>query len=467
MIFLEVAVNYKFYDDKSNLKREGEAKTVLDEKYLTLFVAFGEPMLFSYADIVGISDYEYKVDLLFTSKEKLNLWGLGYQYEDFLFQLFKLRNELLLKYLLMEESLLQSGFEAQFTSLDSNGRINQTGNCEIRLYDTALVVLPQKDEPIRLPYCYISQVNKQDYKLALANEFGEKMEFSRLGEKFDPLAKALSDAFNKMMLRTQEIIKELIPEADPSAVHKLAASMKDGRAAKRKDIEQLSPNFWRRLTKRIEEAGVSPEYEFLFSLAAKDQVCVGIKRGLMGNLTGVYTWLLFPLCNAGSNRLDNAVALEAFIAQNDEDGNKEHLIETKDQEPEEESEQNPNEDQTPATTGATYFFRTMGRKEYALAKDEDLTKELENFTKNINRAMIDANFRREPVYLSEDQLDSTRYVQYRFAIARMASLRMLRSLFIGRVIHSSPEQWEKDVTSLLAFNARSLDDTEKWTKGET
>jgi hypothetical protein len=466
VIFLDVAVNYKLYDDESNLKCEGEAKALLDEKYLTLVVAFGEPMLFAYSDIVGISDYDYKVDLFFTSKEKLNLWGLGYQYEDFLFQLFKRRNELLLKYLLMEESLLQAGFEAQFTWLDSNDQMNQTGNCEIRLYDTALVVLPQKGDPIRFPYCYISQVNKQDYKLALASEFGEKMEFSRLGEKFDPLAKALSDAFNKMVLRTQENIKELMPEANPSTVHKIAASMKEGRAAKIKDIEQLSPDFWRRLTKRIEEACVSPEYEFLFSIAAKDQVCVGIKRGLMGGITGSYTWLLFPLRNTGSDRLENIVALEAFIAQNGKQENEEHLIETKDQEPEKESEQNPNEDQTPATTGATYFFRIMGRKEYAQARDEDLTRELENFTKNINRAMIDINFRREPIFLSEDQLDSTKYVQYRFAIARMPSLRMLRSLFIGRVIHSSPEQWKSDVTSLLAFNTKSVDDTEKWKKGE-
>jgi hypothetical protein len=462
---LEVVVNYKLSDDNSNVKCEGEAKAVLDEKYLTLIVAFGEPMLFSYADIVDISDYDYKVDLFFTSKEKLNLWGLGYHYEDFLFQLFKLRNELLLKYLLMEESLLQAGFEAQFTRFDSNGQMSQTGSCEVRFYDTALVVLPQKGEPIRLPYCYISQANKADYKLAVTSEFGEKMEFSRLGEKFNPLAKALSDAFNKMMLRTQENIKELIPDADPSTVHKLAALMKDGRAARRKDIEQLSPDFWRCLTKRIEKAGISTEYEFLDSLAAKDQVCVGLKRGLMGDLTGSYTWLLFPLRNAGSSRLSNAIALEAFNTQNNSQENEERLMETDYPEPEERSEQSP-KDQTPATAGATYFFRTMGRKEYAQAKVEDLTRELEKFTKNMNRCMIDINFRREPVILSEDQLESTKYVQYRFAIAKMPSLKILRSLFIGRVIHSSPEQWKNDVTSLLAFNAKSLNDTEKWKKGD-
>ncbi len=114
---MEVAVNYKLYDDESNVKNEGEARATFDEQYLTLTVMFGEPMLFAYTDIVGISDYDYKVDLFLTSKEKLNLWGLGYQYEDFLFQLYKLRNELMLKYLLMEESLLQAGFEAQYTEI--------------------------------------------------------------------------------------------------------------------------------------------------------------------------------------------------------------------------------------------------------------------------------------------------------------------------------------------------------------
>jgi hypothetical protein len=73
---LEVTVNYKLYDDKSNMKSQGEAKAALDEQYLTLTVMFGEPMLFAYTDIVGISDYDYKVDLFLTSNEKLNLWGL-------------------------------------------------------------------------------------------------------------------------------------------------------------------------------------------------------------------------------------------------------------------------------------------------------------------------------------------------------------------------------------------------------
>jgi len=463
---LDVTVNYELRDEKSNLKSDGEAKAMLDEEYLTLQVAFGEPILLSYADIVGITEGDYKIDLFLTSKEKLNLSGLGYQYEDFLFQLFKLRNELLLKYLLMEEALLEAGFEAYFTWLDSNANINQTENCEIRLYETALVVLPQKGEPIRIPYCYISQVSKADYKLTVANEFGEKFEFSRLGEKFDPFSKALSDALNRMMLRTQESIRELLPEAGSLTVRKLAAVMKDGRAAKRKDIESLFADFWRPLTQRIKESGIDAEYEFLISVAEKAKVCVGAKRGLMGNLTGSYTWLLFPLRTPESNRLSNAVALEALTTQIDKQENEPHT-KTEHFEAEEKTEQTIDGDQTPATKGATYFFRIMDRKEYSQAKDEDLERELDRFTKNIERAMIDVNFRREPIFLSENQLASPKYVQYQFAIAKMPSLKILRSLFIGRVIHLSTEQWKTDVTSLLAFNTKSLDSTEKWNKGDT
>ncbi|MGA2682555.1 MAG: hypothetical protein ABSF44_12235 [Candidatus Bathyarchaeia archaeon] len=463
---MEVAVNYKLYDELSNIKNEGEARATFDERYLTLTVMFGEPMLFMYTDIVGISDYDYKIDLFLTSKEKLNLWGLGYQYEDFLFQLYKLRNELMLKYLLMEESLLQAGFEAKYAQLDPNEQIAQSGNCEIRLYDTAIVILPQKSEPIRLPYCYITNVNKQDYKLIITNEFLEKIELTLLGQNFDPFAKALSDAINKMILRTQQNIKELIPEANPITINKIASLMRDGKAAKRKDIEQQTSDFWRRLTKKIDEAGLTTEYGFLNSLAAKNQVCVGIKRGLMGELTGTYIWMLFPLLNPGTNRLSNAIALEAFNVSDKTTNGKGQPTNSTGLESVEQTNQSSNEEQKPAATGATYFFRAAGRKEYSQTKDEDLAQRLEDFIKNINRSMIEINFRREPIYLTENQLESTRYTQYRFAIAKIPSLKTPRDLFVGRVIHTSIEQWKADVASLLAFNAKSIDDNEKWSKGE-
>jgi hypothetical protein len=164
--------------------------------------------------------------------------------------------------------------------------------------------------------------------------------------------------------------------------------MKDGRAAKRKEIESQSQDFWRRLEKKIDEAGITKEYEFLNSFVSRDQVCVVIKRGLMGDLTGTYIWMMFPLLNIGTNKLSNAIAIEAFNTQDNTAENKkqQNSSENAASETEEENSQTIDE-QKPAATGATYFFRTIGRKEYAQTKDEDLIIELENIVKNINHAI--------------------------------------------------------------------------------
>jgi hypothetical protein len=76
--------------------------------------------------------------------------------------------------------------------------------------------------------------------------------------------------------------------------------------------------------------------------------------------------------------------------------------------------------------------------------------------------MLDINFRREPIYLPEERLDETDYVKYKIASQRIPSLQTLRNLYIGRVMHASPEQWKNDVMELLRFNVATLDDLAKW-----
>ena len=68
MIPVEAKANFRLIDEESNLKSEGEANVILDDQYVTLVVGFGEPMLISYTDIVGISEQEYRIKLFLTSK---------------------------------------------------------------------------------------------------------------------------------------------------------------------------------------------------------------------------------------------------------------------------------------------------------------------------------------------------------------------------------------------------------------
>jgi len=165
-------------------------------------------------------------------------------------------------------------------------------------------------------------------------------------------------------------------------------------------------------------------------------MAIGFKRGLMGDLTGEYIWFLVPIYGATEKGYGNAVAVEATEATGEESPGK-----------------------------ATYFFRMISRRDFPTLKIPDqLDSEVDRLIKTINRCMLDINFRREPIYLPDERLDEPDYVKYRIAVQRIPSLQLLRNLYIGRVIHASPEQWKNDVTELLKFNATTPDDSSKWKK---
>jgi hypothetical protein len=366
-----------------------------------------------------------------TSKEELTLFDLGYHYEDFLRNLSKFRNELIIHDMLMEEMVRKSGVEAEFVYLNGDGKELDKGRCEPRLYETAMVIIPEKREPLRIPYSDILKTVEEDYALAVTRESGEKFLFSHMGKDLDPFKKALSEAMNEISLKAQSSLKELLPEVDPSTIKKAARFMKEGRAARRSDIESVSKGLWEKLEKRLEVLGIKEEYDFLNAISQKEKICIGLKRGLLGDLTGEYIWVLIPIYSTKQGEPGNAVVMEAV---SDEGGGR-----------------------------ATYFFRIMSRKDYSDQKNlDDLHKEVDKFINTINRCMIDINFRREPIYLPAEKLDEPDYQRYRFSIQKLPALRTLRQLFIGRVIHSSTEQWQKDVIDLLRFNISTKDDSVRW-----
>lgn len=430
---MECRVSYSLGDVTSQTAASKDAQVILREENISILPKFGEPLFFSLRDILEISEGDYKIYLTLISKEKLTIFDLGYKYEDFLRVLSRLRNEIILKDMLMHETLKKSGVEAEFVYFDAAGNEKQRGKCEPRLYESALVVIPEKGELVRIPYSDILEIRDVEFTLAMTTDFGEKFVFSKMGGQFDSIAKSLSDLINELSLKVQSSLKDLLPKSDPSVIRRAARLMKEGKAARRSDIESISPELWTELEKKLETAGIKEEYDFMRSLAQEKKMCIGLKRGLLGDLTGEYIWFLIPIYSTNSKEPGNAVAMEAISG---EGGGK-----------------------------ATYFFRVVSRKDYPNFKNiEDLHKETDSFIGKINRCMLAINFRREPIYLPDERLQEPQYQKYRFAIDKIPALRELRRLFIGRVIHSSPEQWKKDVMDLLKFNVNVQDDGAKWTK---
>lgn len=377
---------------------------MVSEEEFALLPADGAATTFSLRDIKDVVEDDYKVVLPLYSGDTMVLFHLGYRFEDFLRTIRRFHNELKLKDMLMEETLIQAGLEA----LVVTSHVPAEGyESEVRLYQTALVFLPQRGCPVRIPYGDIDTVQEADWALEITTELGDVFRFTQMGSHLDLLKRTLAGCMNDLTGRAQALCRELVPSLGPSGVHVAARLMKEGRAARRCDLEAVSPELWEELENRLDQAGAGEEYRFLRDLSRSDRLSIGFKRALISGLEEDYLWFLAPTCARSGDSIADAIAMEATA--------------------------------TASGGRATYLFRTQ-------RGGEDLDKSL----RLINRCMLDINFRREPIYLPETSLQKPQYARYRSSVELLPSLRILREAFIGRVPHVSQEQWKRGVLQLLA-----------------
>lgn len=430
---MKYPLKFEITDGAGLIVESGEAKAAMDSENLSIIPDYGTPLFIPYRDILKVYNEDYTIENILTGNERLIISSLGYKYEDFLNNLSRNRNELLIKDLLMEEKLVKPDVEAELRHTSAESEELDEGACFIRLYETAVVITQRIGDPFRIPYCVISGISAEDYIFTISLDSGEKFILTGMGRQFEPLKKAIFDAINKLSIKTQSVLKTFLPEIDQASIRKVLHLMKEGKAAKKSDIDTVSGNLWGKMEERLDGTGLRQEYEFLKSLGQFEKTCIGFKRGLLGDLTGEYIWFLVPIYGADKAAGGNAVAIEASAGDG---GGK-----------------------------ATYFFRLMGRKEYLSGPGSNIMdRKADEFIRNFNYAMLSINFRREPIYLTEKQLLKPEYAKYRTAVNRLTSLQMLRNLFIGRVIHSSFDQWQGDVLNLLKFNVSTDLDNLRWKK---
>jgi len=433
-IFIECPASCVLKDDKDNIGSEGQAQAVLDTDGITLLPEFGTSLFFAYRSISELSSGDYIISFSASTGEKITISALGYRFEDFLRILSQKRNEMMIADMLMQETLKSSWQDASF-SLNQHDVQPVSGNAEVRLYDTAMVLMPEYSEVVRIPYSDMENIAVRDYLIELKDETGRQLTISQLGRNFDPFRVALADAMSSLEKMTADMLSAYFPDIGPMLLRKASRMLREGRAAQKSALDQISTDIWKRLEMQLDSLGIVEEYDFLKSLGRQERSAIGIKRGLMGDLTGEYVWLLVPIYGIDKEKPGNAIVMEA--ASDEGEGK------------------------------ATYFFRIMPRQEYRGISDINmLHNACDSIIRLLNRCMIEINFRREPIYLSDERLQEKQYLKYLVAVQRLPSLKLLRELFIGRVIHADPEQWRKDVLDLLQFNVRADYDNQKWKKGD-
>jgi len=100
---------------------------------------------------------------------------------------------------------------------------------------------------------------------------------------------------------------------------------------------------------------------------------------------------------------------------------------------------------------ATYFFRLVDPSQASQLQNPAQAPALgESAVRRLNRVLGMLNFRRRPIYLSDNDLEmDPQYHRYSIAARRLPELREVRASFLGRAIHSSHEAWQGQVKAIL------------------
>lgn len=428
---METKASYLIESVQGNVIEDQEGKIRLTPSSIKISSPLSPPLEISYEDITSIVSRDYKIRIKLFSDDVIVIGDLGYKYEDALRELIKSRNEFILKNMLISNSLVKSGYKADISVEREDGRIDYS-DCEIRIYENALIVFTKTSDPLSLLFCFMEDIRKERYEVKIIMD-DKKVTLRNLGKKFDSFTRVLSETNDKMAFRTQTTLSTLLPKASPLELRRLANSMKDGKAVSRMETEEISDALWEQLKNRLDLIHIKKEYDFLSAYANKDKIHFGVKRGLMGDMTGDYLWFLFPLYAADTSIPVNAIAMETV--------------------------------NTEGESQASYFFKICDRRKY---KETDSINELSSLVderlKEINRCMLEIDFRREPIYLKEERLQEEKYEKYRIAMSLVPEIKKIRDAYIGRVIHRSFRQWSEDVVSLLTFNINATDETSIWNK---
>lgn len=400
--------------DPSGTVKQGEGKFSVGEEALEVKPSKGSASRISLRDVTSIEASGFKVMMPLIDGSRAELSMLGRRYDDVVRELHHARNELIMKDLLMGEQLRKQGVRGELRAPFRGAE----GSCEVRLYDTALVLMPVKGTLSRVRYSDIRGIEARDHVLRIELENGEQVGLGMLGRELDPLWKGISDAMAELEASVQALVKSLYPQITGEKLAEASRLLKEGRAARRFELETLDPGLYAALEARLRAAGMGAEYDHLASLGKKDMVRIGIKRSLVASEED-YIWFMVPLLGAEGN----AVAMEATSG---------------------------------ASSGrATYFFRIAPRDRYS-SMDEGTRREAADESMDVITAGLqEINFRRQPIYLKAEELAAPQHAKYRFSIILMPALRELRDRFIGRVAHTSPEEWTAKIKEILLFNAKS------------
>ena len=459
--------NFRYQDSDGALIQAGPCTLAFDEETLTLVPAAGPPIALDLGDIDAFTAADYELALTLYTKAKIILDHIGKTFQNLCHDFLEAYRKRLLQCLLLEDLEEIDRFEG-YAQLDS-ARATFSSPAQFRLYKSNLAVLPTQASGFQWRLADIDAVGFDETDYALSVQCGDgRLIVTKLGKRTRELQARLQEAITQVGQRTAEALHSMFPFLDPGQFQRVALLMKEGRAVPLARLRAIHPRIEQALVVNCVDANLKPYFDALQKHALSGAMHVGFKllraedqnameaggqdggESAAGEGTGdglmpvdsspeeealppgseqaeaereekqaLVHWFFFPLASQPGTTLPaNLVAWEA----------------------------------TTKSGRATYFFRLLASESAAKLGDSARGASLiEDAIQQLNRAIVLLNFRRQPIYLPDDALQlQPRYHRYAVACRRIPELQRLRASFVGRAIHTSPAEWQKQFAAFLA-----------------
>lgn len=452
---------FQYLEQTGAAVQSGSCRLTIEDGNLRLIPEKGQPLVLDLGDIDIFSPGDYQVLLKLYTGKAIVLNQFGKTFQNLCHDLLGAYRDRLVQYLLLEDLEEIERFEG-FVQLDA---VEQgfSSPAQLRLYRSNLAILPETAMGLHWRLSDVDTVgfDEANYRLELRSG-PERLIITKLAKRTHEFMDRLNSAMEDLSDNSARILQFLFPFLSPDQFQQIAGLMKEGHATAMSKMAAIHPKIEPVLLEKTIDIHFRPYFDGLKKrMIAESDFYAGFK-------------IIRP---EGENDADAEVSGESTEREPEGTASGEQR-EAAEASESDRSEKEHNPEQVlhwfffplaiqPAAKGpanviaweptshsgrATYFFRVIPEAEAGNLRDPDTYGGLtESAIQRLNRALVLLNFRREPIYLPDDALETQfRYRRYAVACRRIAVLWELRSAYIGRAIHTSPEGWQKQVDAILA-----------------
>jgi hypothetical protein len=431
---------YQYLDQAGQTLQEGGCQLQLDSTSLILAAPPAAALAIDLGDVDALVAADWELRLTLYTGKRLLLRQFAKTYDNLVQALTNAYRARSIRCLLLDDLVKLASFECQF-ELVENGAAPRGGVAEMRIYQSNLAVLGATAQPFQWRLSDIEDVrfDEPSYSVILKSVEGQ-LKISRLARRTEEFVSCLRQAMADLAASAARALQEVFTFLDPDQLQSLAGLLREGGSAPVKKMAAIHPQIPVAFLANAVDQDLQPYYEQLKARSVQSRLQAGFKlirpdeaAGAGGasqaelpdgedtedvpRVRGLY-WFFFPLTLPGGTEPANVVAWEANSA-----GGR-----------------------------ATYFFRLVEPQQSGLLADPAQGEVLvEAALRRLNRALALLNFRRRPIYLSQQEIgNDPRYHRYAIAARRISVVGELRERFLGRAIHGTLATWQAQVDAIIA-----------------